>query len=206
MAWDVPCILNQFAASLARAEDAAGVGPRARRYNATGWSFVRMADLADKSWSNWARHRAAVVLPYDPQQIVFYELYGMGLPLLVPSESLLPLMIRLGYTNLRDFARTRPGWTVPADELGCMWTEECLCADIERILDAEVWELRWWSSLTDYARMPHLLRWSSFPELMARLVHTDLPGLSARMRRESNVLLVRSADFWRGALARAMMS
>ncbi|CAK0906181.1 unnamed protein product [Prorocentrum cordatum] len=195
MAWDVPCILNQFAASLARAEDAAGVGPRARRYNATGWSFVRMADLADKSWSNWARHRAAVVLPYDPQQIVFYELYGMGLPLLVPSESLLPLMIRLGYTNLRDFARTRPGWTVPADELGCMWTE-----------DAEVWELRWWSSLTDYARMPHLLRWSSFPELMARLVHTDLPGLSARMRRESNVLLVRSADFWRGALARAMMS
>merc|ERR1712194_867707 len=92
--WDLVCIGNQFLASLVTAEGDASIPPRSRTYNST--SFVHMKHLTDKSWRNWAQHRAAVFLPYDPQQLTFYELYGMGVPLLVPSEELVPLFTRLG--------------------------------------------------------------------------------------------------------------
>eukprot|EP00913_Durusdinium_trenchii_P016523 g15529.t2 len=76
--------------------------------------FANLKQLSDPSWSNWARHTAAVFLPYDPQQMVFYELYSMGVPLL-------------------EFRYQSPGWEVPREELRYDWTE-----------NAELYELRWW--------------------------------------------------------------
>lgn len=189
VAWDVTCMLNRFSESIAEA--AAELRPRSPRYNAT--RFVNLKDLKDSSWENWARHRAVVVLPYDPQQMVFYELYGMAVPLLVPDIDLLPMFIRFGYTNLQDFAYRRPGWKVAADELRYAWDET-----------ATTWELRWWASLTDFAISPHVLRWSSVSELFSHLLHSDLEVVAARMRRTTEVNLVASSDFWRAAFGRAL--
>lgn len=190
LAWDVVCVLNQFVDQLLAVEAVAGTRMRDRRHNST--RFVRVTDLRDRSWRNWARHWAAVVLPYDPQQLVFYELYGMNLPLLVPGEALLPYFTRLGYTNLREFNHQRPGWSVPRGELNFHWSET-----------AAVWELRWWSALTGFSELPHLLRWESAPELLALLFHADLEEVAARMRLEAQARLLYSADFWRAAFARA---
>jgi len=190
-AWDAVCVFNRFAEVLSDSEAAAGVKPRYRLYNGT--RFVHIKHLRDQTWVNWARHRAAVFLPYDPQQMVFYELYSMNIPLLVPSHELLPMMIRFGYTNLQDFEYARPGWKAPPTDLPYHWTEK-----------ANSWELRWWSSLTDFARAPHVLRWSSVPELLRQLLHSNLEGVAAKMRRATEMQLLEATDFWRRAFFHAM--
>merc|ERR1712176_671126 len=133
-----------------------------------------MTALKDRSWTNWARHRAALILPYEPQQLTFYELYTMAVPLLVPDIELLPWFTRHGYGTLQDFKYQRPGWNVPWQELNYDWSE-----------NGETWELRWWIGLSDLIRMPHLLHWRSVPELLAKLFLTDLEALSQQMSRET---------------------
>lgn len=183
---DLAMVLNDFVAALGRVEEKAFVPLKLRESNHT--FFVNLKQLQDRSWSNWARHKAAVFLPYDPQQLVFYELYSIGVPLLLPDDVLLPFFIRLGYTNLQEFRYQRPAWKVPEEELRYDWSE-----------NAPIHELRWWSSLTDFARSPHLLRWSSFPELLYKVLRSDLEQISNRMRKETQVRLLRSVDFWRAA-------
>lgn len=189
--WDIVCVLNQFSVTLSEAESARDTRFWLRRYNAT--RFVHLKQLKDSSWRNWARHRAAVMLPYDPQLMTFYELYAIGVPLLVPGPELLPVFIRYGYTNLRDFAYTRDGWEPPPDQLSYFWAE-----------NAESWELRWWSSLSDFDQTPHLLRWTSVPELLALLYHSDLEEVSERMRRETDRRLISATNFWQDAFIRAL--
>ncbi|CAK9103654.1 Uncharacterized protein SCF082_LOCUS48408 [Durusdinium trenchii] len=110
---DLAMVLNDFVAALRKLEEKALVPLKLWESNHT--LFANLKQLSDPSWSNWARHTAAVFLPYDPQQMVFYELYSMGVPLLVPHESLLPFLIRLGYTNLQEFRYQSPGWEVPRE-------------------------------------------------------------------------------------------
>jgi len=191
--WDIVCMLNKFAVALDREEVAAGVVPRLRLYNGT--RFVPIKHLKDKTWTNWARHLAAVVVPYEPQLMIFYELYSMGMPLLVAGSKLLPLLTRLGYANLEDFAFKRPGWQVPQQEMRYDWTE-----------NAHHWELQWWLSLSDVVQAPHLLHWNSVPELLAKLHHTDLEETSSKMRRITEIKLLTSIDFWRDAFFRALAS
>jgi len=186
---DLAMVLNDFVVSLKTLEEKASVPLKLWESNHT--FFVGLKQLSDSSWSNWARHKAAVFLPYDPQQMVFYELYGMGVPILLPDDVLLPFFIRLGYTNLQDFRYKSPGWTVPAEELRYDWSET-----------AQIHELRWWSSLTDFAQSPHLLRWRSFPDLLLKVLRSDLVKISNLMRKERQVRLLKSVDFWRSALAR----
>lgn len=190
--WDVLCVLNEFAEALRISEVAAMVKPWKRLHNAT--RFVSISGLTDRSWENWGRHRAAVVLPYDPQQMVFHELYSMGLPLLVPNVELLSMLTRRGYTNIRDFDFSRPGWQVPKQELAYSWNE-----------DASIWELRWWNSLSEYVRAPHLLTWGSVPEILQILFQTNLDDVSSKMRQETTRRIVASSDFWRAAFARALL-
>ncbi|CAJ1436689.1 unnamed protein product [Effrenium voratum] len=130
VATDMALVLNDFVQALQELEEKARVPLKHFQSNAT--RFVRLEHLSDRSWANWARHRAAVFLPYDPQQMVFYELYSMAIPMLVPDDSLLPFFIRFGYTNLQEFRYQRPGWHVPPEELPD-WGENAMPR-----------ELRWW--------------------------------------------------------------
>ncbi|CAJ1405204.1 unnamed protein product [Effrenium voratum] len=190
VATDMALVLNDFVQALQELEEKARVPLKHFQSNAT--RFVRLEHLSDRSWANWARHRAAVFLPYDPQQMVFYELYSMAIPMLVPDDSLLPFFIRFGYTNLQEFRYQRPGWHVPPEELPD-WGENAMPR-----------ELRWWSSLTDFALSPHLLRWRSIPELLWQVLRgADLEKISSGMRMESQVRLLHAADFWREAFNRA---
>ncbi|CAE8595634.1 unnamed protein product, partial [Polarella glacialis] len=190
---DLVYVLNEFVEALAREE--AGARIPLKQWQSNHTRFVHLKQLKDSSWQNWARHKAAVMLPYDPQLMTFYELYSMAVPLLVPDEGLLPLFTRLGYTNLQEFEYRSPGWSAPESELAYQWTE-----------NAQLHELRWWSSLSDMggSQTPHLLRWGSVPELLWKLLGSDLDAVAAKMRRETELRLVRSTDFWCGAFLRAL--
>ncbi|OLP85311.1 hypothetical protein AK812_SmicGene33729 [Symbiodinium microadriaticum] len=133
--WDFQCLLNAALPSWAWGK----------------WSFRYMTHLKDRSWAAWASYRAAVVLPYDPQTLVFYELYSLSMPLLVPSKELLPLFFARSYGQDRSAAVQRRGWALQRSGAAWgRWHEE-----------ASFNELRWWAHLSDVAQLPHLLALAS---------------------------------------------
>ena len=125
--------------------------------------------------------------------MTFYELFGMGVPLLVPARPLLVMLTRLSNFGSLDMNYTRLGWFIPKREFPHDWTET-----------ASLTDLQWWLSLSDLDAMPHLLKWSSVPELLVQLSFTDLEHRSAQMRRYTQTLIVKAVDFWRWAFLKAM--
>ncbi|CAE7544288.1 unnamed protein product [Symbiodinium sp. CCMP2456] len=138
--WDFQCLLNAALPSWAWGK----------------WSFRYMTHLKDRSWGAWASYRAAVVLPYDPQTLVFYELYSLSMPLLVPSKELLPLFFARSYGQDGSTAVQRRGWALQRSGAAWgRWHEE-----------ASFNELRWWAHLSDVAQLPHLLAFASAMSLV----------------------------------------
>ncbi|CAE7241959.1 unnamed protein product [Symbiodinium natans] len=178
--WDFQCLLNSALSSW-------GMPPK--------WSFRYMTHLKDRSWRAWASYRAAVVLPYDPQTLVFYELYSMAVPLLVPSKALLPLFFARSYGQDASVAIQRQGWRLRrSGSAWGRWHEE-----------ATYNELRWWALLSDIAQLPHLLAWSSLAELLALLTSPasgrTLADTSKAMAEVTKQNCWRSMSFWKATLA-----
>ncbi|CAE7780868.1 unnamed protein product [Symbiodinium sp. CCMP2592] len=173
--WDFQCLLNSALPSA----------------SGRTWSFKYMTDLKDRSWGAWASSRAAVVLPYDPQTLVFYELYSLAVPLLVPSKDLLPLFFARSYGQDGSTAVQRRGWALQRSGAAWgRWHEE-----------ASFNELRWWAHLSDVAQLPHLLAWSSLAELMGLLNDAmRLVATSAAMIEVTNQNWRRSTLFWQAVL------
>eukprot|EP00928_Gymnodinium_smaydae_P037304 TRINITY_DN2591_c1_g1_i1.p1 TRINITY_DN2591_c1_g1~~TRINITY_DN2591_c1_g1_i1.p1 ORF type:complete len:718 (+),score=120.92 TRINITY_DN2591_c1_g1_i1:48-2201(+) len=180
--WDFQCLLNR--AVVAQVD----------------WRFVYMTHLQDTSYTAWARHRAAVVLPYDPQTFVFYELYGMAVPLLVPAEAALPLFFMRSYGNAPETAHRRGGWSGPSAKAPA-WGEWHDAASFN--------ELRWWAMFSDVAEgMPNLLTWNSFAELLEYLLVPSgkLESASTGMRSATSAAHTRASRFWHTALGPLLSS
>ncbi|CAL1173796.1 unnamed protein product [Cladocopium goreaui] len=109
--WDFQCILNEGAQLLP--------GTQATPAETRPVRFRYMSHLEDRSWKAWSSFRAAVVLPYDAQTLVFYELYSLGMPLLVPEETLLPLFFMRSYGYDGSVQHQRPGWQLTRS--GAAW-------------------------------------------------------------------------------------
>jgi len=171
--WDFQCILN---AGISEGE-------------ISTWRFQYMSHL-DSTWKAWSTFRAAVVLPYDAQTLVFYELYSLGLPLLVPQETLLPLFFMRSYGQDGHVAHQRPGWNLRRS--GAAWG---------RWHQGSFNELRWWAMFSDIARLPHLLVWSSLAELFSLLCPALLATTSTAMLEVTKQNRQRSLEFWRASLA-----
>ena len=164
--WDFRCILNQM-----------GQG------YTSPWQFQYISHLED-SWKALPSFRAAVMLPYDAQTLVFYELYSFGMPLLVPNEMMLPLFFMRSYGQDGGVAIQRPGWSLKRQ--GVAWG---------RWHQGSFNELRWWAMFSDIARMPHLLFWSSLAQLFS-LLGSPMSAISTKMLQLTKQHRKRSLEFW----------
>lgn len=186
--WDFQCILNEGAQLLP--------GTQATPAETRPVRFRYMSHLEDRSWKAWSSFRAAVVLPYDAQTLVFYELYSLGMPLLVPEETLLPLFFMRSYGYDGSVQHQRPGWQLTRS--GAAWGPWH---------QGSFNELRWWAMYSDLARLPHLLAWSSLAELFGFLLPSraeKLSSTSAAMRQVTQQHRQRSLNFWRACLANGL--
>jgi len=214
---DPVCLLNRFVAaavgsgpngSVAAGGDGSALEPvsdisqygRSHRGggHAARLRFIGLDELHGAPYAKIASFRAVVFYPYDVALALFYELYSMGMPILMPFPRLLRFYVFRGLHSGGEYHRVRPGRDPgpgPAPFLAQMETQPWFEA------------AEYWSSWTDFARFPHLLRFGYVAEILAALQ----PGgadwaatTTAGMRRFNEEQLVVSAAQWAGAVAGAL--
>merc|ERR1711971_906114 len=111
--------------------------------------FVGLDELHGISYRRMASFRAVLFYPYDVALALFYELYSMGMPMLLPHVDLLPFYVFRGLHSNNEYHHVSPGHDPgagPAPFMGPM--------DLHQWF----WASLYWSSWTDFARFPHLIR------------------------------------------------
>eukprot|EP00438_Fugacium_kawagutii_P015521 Skav201962 [mRNA] locus=scaffold103:236065:236760:+ [translate_table: standard] len=182
---DSVCLLNRFVQNLLTQRDS---DP------SSAVKFVGIDELGGAPYDVLVTFKATVLYPYDVALAIFYEFYTMCMPLLVPSEEFLPFFVFRGlhsnaeyhYTDRHQNTTTLPPF-VPA-------------------MDPAKWFYAGgpWSSRTDFAKFPHLLRFSSVAEMFSHLTSAQLPKVSRQMRRFNEETLVQSAAAWAHAVAKTL--
>eukprot|EP00928_Gymnodinium_smaydae_P002317 TRINITY_DN10828_c0_g3_i1.p1 TRINITY_DN10828_c0_g3~~TRINITY_DN10828_c0_g3_i1.p1 ORF type:complete len:1597 (-),score=337.82 TRINITY_DN10828_c0_g3_i1:34-4824(-) len=170
-------------------------------------------DFQDRyySYAEIAAYDAAVLVPWDNDVMTFYELYHAGMPMLVPSESLMAKWlpaVRWGSLEADDLNLQRlPGLASARSvedgrytPLGAVpWMDQ-------RTLSASLaGGSSGWIRLSDYYRWPHVLRFASASDLVAQLVSADLAAVGEQMRRSSERLRADGLQFYRALASRLLL-
>mmetsp|Transcript_153477 Transcript_153477/g.490629 ORF Transcript_153477/g.490629 Transcript_153477/m.490629 type:complete len:219 (+) Transcript_153477:2089-2745(+) len=171
-----------------------------------GFEFTEFSDSVKfggdpnggRSYANYAKCLAAVFLPKTPGQILFWDLYAIGLPMFVPDpHALLPLY----------FAKTEPGWVTNK------WATDPLGAQKPDFATHQPYEVHRWDAwraktlLMDYATAPHVQTFRNVGHLLRKLCATTLAefrAVSRAMQRSHKRHIELAATFWRQALATAL--
>ncbi|CAE8700162.1 unnamed protein product, partial [Polarella glacialis] len=167
--------------------------------------FLGLDELRGPPYSVLASFRATVLYPYDVALAIFYELYSMGMPLLMPDRRLLQFYVFRGLHSYHTYHFVRPNGggqnlSFPGAGIGS--------PPFVPPLDAQKW---WsvgsaWSARTDFDTFPHILRFSTVAELFAHLAPgaTDWAEVSRNMRRFNQVGLVETSARWAFGLTSAL--
>eukprot|EP00927_Polykrikos_kofoidii_P024091 TRINITY_DN21982_c0_g1_i1.p1 TRINITY_DN21982_c0_g1~~TRINITY_DN21982_c0_g1_i1.p1 ORF type:complete len:672 (-),score=80.94 TRINITY_DN21982_c0_g1_i1:28-2043(-) len=187
---DPGCLLNRFAASAA-----GGSGDRFT----DNLRFVSMDEIiGGLAYERMASFRAAVIYPYDVALALFYELYTMGVPMLLPKVTLLRFYVFRGLHSDSAYHHISPG----------VETDRDVPKPFIAAMDYEQWfrASTYWSGLTDFATFPNLLRFGTVAELLAVFQPgvTDWAAISNSMRRFNEDQLVVSAAQWSRAVSGAL--
>lgn len=200
---DPVCLLNRFAAGL---PDGDSIWKRDHTSPETvkeqcgsgrnDLSFVGLDELRGAAYSKISSFLAVVVYPYDVALALFYELYSMGVPMLLPRPELLRFFVFRGLHSGADYHHVRPG-LVPGDGP----------APFLPPMDQDQWfrTSQYWSSWTDFVGFPHLMRFGTAAEILAAFEPgaTDWGAVSGKMRRFNEDQLAVSATQWAAAIAGA---
>ena len=115
------------------------------------------------------------------------------MPLLLPSERLLPFFVFRGLHSNGEYHFVRPQ-VAPRGLAPFVPNME----PTKWFHAAGPWSLR-----TDFATFPHLLRFGSVAELL-HLLQMDWSEVAKKMRRFNEETLVRSSGLWAHGLSRAL--
>ncbi|CAE7197892.1 unnamed protein product [Symbiodinium necroappetens] len=155
--------------------------PLALRVVRSGDDFVPFRQMG--------RFRAAVLFPWDPALMAFYELYSLGPALLLPRSAWI--------YKIQHFS----GWTT-FQELGAVefpHLPEGLRADPRPFWRPETSvpeTVLHWYAYSDCSRLPHLLRFESFPELFRLLLDSQRLRSARRGMRHHNRRALQSGLRW----------
>ncbi|CAE7504368.1 unnamed protein product [Symbiodinium microadriaticum] len=158
--------------------------------------FVGLDELGGASYEEMASFKATVLYPYDVALAIFYELYSMGMPLLLPHERLLPFFVFRGLHSAAEYhaVRAKPDGSgnYPGAGLGC--------PPFVPSMEPEKWFYAGsqWSWRTDFAKFPFILRFGSVAELLSFFTPegADWWATSRGMRRFNQETLTQSAASW----------
>jgi len=174
-----------------------------------GANFERVDKLRDRSWSSWATFSAGLYIPYGWHETMwFYEIYAMGMPLFVPAAggALLMHMFPSGF-NSGAYTSRRTGWNpsgvredLPAWETTMLWSGQGPGG-----LKEQAWpdakSRSFYTEVTDFARLPELLYFDSYWELMAKICDTNFAKVSAAMKKAHRKWTLDSATVWLGVFS-----
>lgn len=174
--WDLECAFTALA-----------------RLNNIDITFIHSDNVnRSKSYQVWSQWDGLIFLPYETAQMFFYEFYAMGLPIFLPSVSMLPSYIYRGMVTIPDFdisiaSPARDALPNPFNGHGHWPTA------------------MFWTRATHYAQLPGLHYFESFSDLFATLAKfIEDPGIgmemSAIMRKRGQEDLITASKFWRAAL------
>lgn len=117
------------------------------------------------------RFRAAVLFPWDPTLMAFYELYRLGTPLLLPRSGwIFKVQHFTGWIWAQPLGALQFAHLAPETAPSPWWRPE----------DSEPQTVLHWYAFSDCRRLPHLLRFGSFAELFELLL--DSPQLRKARR------------------------
>eukprot|EP00913_Durusdinium_trenchii_P003505 g3245.t1 len=127
------------------------------------------------------RFRAAVLFPWDPTLMAFYELYRLNTVLLLPRSGwIFKVQFFTGWIwsqplGALEFAHLAAARGVESPPYP-WWRPEA--SDPETVL--------YWYAFSDCQRLPHLLRFGSFSELFLQLLDTDRLRRARRKMQRHN--------------------
>eukprot|EP00435_Cladocopium_sp_Y103_P056605 s892_g19.t1 len=186
---DSVCLLNRFMQNLADPNDPSSV------------KFIGLDELGGAPYEVLVSFKATVLYPYDVALAIFYEMYTMCMPLLLPSEELLPFFVFRGLHSNAEFHHSDPFTPEPEKQKMNRTLPPFVPA-----MDPAKWFYAAgpWSSRTDFAKFPHLLRFSSVADLFSLVSNSDWSKVSRQMQRFNEETLVQSAAAWAHAVAKAL--
>ncbi|CAK9106271.1 unnamed protein product [Durusdinium trenchii] len=142
------------------------------------------------------RFRAAVLFPWDPTLMAFYELYRLNTVLLLPRSGwIFKVQFFTGWIwsqplGALEFAHLAAARGVESPPYP-WWRPEA--SDPETVL--------YWYAFSDCQRLPHLLRFGSFSELFLQLLDTDrLRRARRKMQRHNRRALAVGLRWYRDAV------
>ncbi|CAK0801857.1 unnamed protein product [Prorocentrum cordatum] len=146
---------------------------------------------AGMPYAEMARHRGAVMLPWDLNLVMFHDLYAMELPLFLPDRA------GLHRTAFAYFARFFQNVLHAGQPWGEVHPRRGAAPHPYSPFELDRLEPReYWLGFTEYVRAPHVVRFGSVPELLLRALRLDGAAVSARMRGYNARCRRESRRFW----------
>ncbi len=153
----------------------------AARKSASNVQFVHVRRLYPRyTHEQLVRHPAILHVPYQVSLMSILEQYRMGMPIIVPSLTLLAEWhVQHGLVFQRVWATVfgRQSLKSPIDSHASSH-HGSLDPNAEKDSDAVLH----WLSFSDFYTMPHVVTFESFEHLVHLVDHTDWAAVSARMR------------------------
>lgn len=145
-------------------------------------------------FSDMARRRAAILLPWDLNLVMFHDLYAMNLPLFLPDRA------GLHYTAFAYFKRflsTLEQSQQPRQPWSDVRPGRGPVPHPFSPFDANFVEPReYWLGFTEYLRVPHVGHFASVPDLLLQVFQLDGNKVTAQMRAFNERCRRESRAFW----------
>lgn len=156
-------------------------------------------------YSTIAGFRAAMLLPQQEHVMVFDELYALGMPLLLPSPEWMARLVNAFPYNalqvhafLPEWGRL-PGAGMSDDEWALRGFEFPPFAHFEQ--HPSFARFLYWHGFTNFATVPHVIRFDSIPGLLFHMVSLDLWTVHTAMKEAAGLWRQSFLSFWRGTVA-----
>eukprot|EP00928_Gymnodinium_smaydae_P068190 TRINITY_DN5124_c2_g1_i1.p1 TRINITY_DN5124_c2_g1~~TRINITY_DN5124_c2_g1_i1.p1 ORF type:complete len:420 (-),score=85.72 TRINITY_DN5124_c2_g1_i1:141-1343(-) len=180
-------------------------------------SFAKLITTGEEPgvWQSFewmARHSCALFVPTEMSQIKFRDVYAMGLPVLVPDDVWMLRLLREMFKSWgqlsAEYETSR--FPVPSALPALRAVEAAVDAwphgpFYDPVRDGPQ-RLAFWYELADVKRYPHVVHFSSFPELLDLAASADWAELGRRMRGHSATVAANVGRYYRRSLAALLTS
>ncbi|CAE6912162.1 unnamed protein product, partial [Symbiodinium sp. CCMP2456] len=142
-------------------------------------------------YADMALYRAAVMMPWDLNLVMFHDLYAMNLPLFLPD---LPGLHRVATTY---FSRFKMNSAHDEQPFGEQMISGRNSPHRYSPFELEYLEARdYWLQFTEYLRAPAVGRFAGLPDLLLQVANLDGPAVSAAMQAQNQLSFQESQAFW----------
>ena len=142
-------------------------------------------------FSDLASHPGIVYIPYQVSMVSLTEHYRMNIPLFFPTVDLLALW-QLEYQVVRQ--RTWAGYMMKRPHRSGIPGKARDVPDPND--DTDEGAIKYWLKFADFYQWPHIIYYSSIPDLVDKLITTNLTDVSLKMQSHNIKASLQIKDAW----------